>query len=100
MKKEGTKYKLSLEKQGIVNKNREAQLLDELREEAKKLDSTSNNIVKDILEYKNCDANIKTISNRNKDIEPINLLIRAITELNYLEETELKLYRCNRSSKK
>jgi len=47
MKKEGTKYKLSLEKQGIVNKNREAQLLDELREEAKKLDSTSNNIVKD-----------------------------------------------------
>ena len=90
MKKEGTKYKLSLEKQGIVNKNREAQLLDELREEAKKLDSTSNNIVKDILEYKNCDANIKTISNRNKNIEPINLLIRAITELNYLEETELK----------
>ena len=34
--------------------------------------------------------NIKGVSEKNQDIEPVNLVIRALSELDYLHENELK----------
>lgn len=91
MNKVGTKYQMSLEMQGAVNRSREKILLTELREEAKKQNENSQQgLILDILKYSKSMQNIKNVSEKNLDIEPVNLVIRALSELEYLYEYELK----------
>lgn len=91
MHKYGTKYRMSIKMEGAVNKKQEKLLLTELKEEAKKQDENSQQgIIWDILKYKNCTHNIKSVSDKNFDIEPVNLVIRTLLELQYLYEEELK----------
>ena len=44
----------------------------------------------DILNYSKYMQNMKGISQKNQDIEPVNLVIRALSEIDYLHENELK----------
>lgn len=91
MHKDGTQYRMSIEMEGAVNRRQEDLLLAELKEEAKKQDENSQQgVIFDILKYKNCTRNIKNVSDRNFDIEPVNLVIRALLELQYLYEEELQ----------
>lgn len=87
----GSKYQLSFQVEDAVNKKQERILLTELREEAKKQsDSEQQGLLLDILKYSKSMQNIKNVSDKNLDIEPVNLVIRALSELGYLYENELK----------
>lgn len=91
MIKDGTKYQMSLEIEGIVNRKQENVLLAELREEARKQNKNEQHgLLIDILKYNKYMQNIKSVSEKNQDIEPVNLIIRAIIELDYLYENEIK----------
>lgn len=87
----GTKYQLSLQMEDAVNKKQESVLLTELREEAKKQsESEQQGLLLDILKYSKSMQNMKNVSDKNLDIEPVNLVFRALSELEYLYENELK----------
>lgn len=91
MKKIGTKYHMSLEMEEAVNRKQEKVLLEELKKEAEKQDENSRQrLLLDILKYRKSNHNIKDVFENNLDIEPVNLVIRALTELDYLYENELK----------
>ena len=91
MKREGSNYSISLEKESPVNRAQEEVLISGLREEAEKRESSEQgNIIYEILSYKNAVDNISTLSPENKDIEPINLLLRLLIDLGHLSEPELK----------
>ena len=62
-----------------------------MREEAKKQsESEQQGLLLDILKYSKSMQNIKNVSDKNLDIEPVNLVFRALSELEYLYENELK----------
>lgn len=87
----GTKYQLSFQMEDAVNKKQESVLLSELREEAKRQsESEQQGLLLDILKYSKSMQNIKNVSDKNLDIEPVNLVFRALSELEYLYENELK----------
>lgn len=87
----GTKYQLSFQMEDAVNKKQESVLLFELREEAKRQsESEQQGLLLDILKYSKSMQNIKNVSDKNLDIEPVNLVFRALSELEYLYENELK----------
>ena len=87
----GTKYQLSLQMEDAVNKKQESVLLTELREEAKKQsESEQQGLLLDILKYSKSMQNMKNVSDKNLDIDPVNLVFRALSELEYLYENELK----------
>lgn len=91
MIKDGTKYEMSLKTERIVNRRQENVLLAELREEARKQNKNEQHgLLIDILKYNKYMQNIKSVSEKNQDIEPVNLIIRAIIELDYLYENEIK----------
>lgn len=91
MTKDGTKYQMSLEIEGAVNRRREDVLLAELKEEARRQnENDQHGLLIDILNYSKYMQNIKGVSEKNQDIEPVNLVIRALNELDYLHENELK----------
>lgn len=91
MTKDGTKYQMSLEIEGAVNRRREDVLLAELKEEARRQnENNQHGLLIDILNYSKYMQNIKGVSEKNQDIEPVNLVIRALNELDYLHENELK----------
>lgn len=91
MEKIGTKYHMSLEMEEAVNRKQEKVLLEELKKEAEKQDENSRQrLLLDILKYRKSNHNIKDVFENNLDIEPVNLVIRALTELDYLYENELK----------
>ncbi len=91
MNRVGTEYQMSLEMEGAVNKKQERVLLAELKEEAKKQnENAQQGLLLDILKYSKCMQNIKGVSEKNQDIEPVNLVIRALIEINFLYEYELK----------
>lgn len=91
MHKYDTKYRMSIKREGAVNKKQEELLLTDLKKEVKKQNENSQQgIIWDILKYKNYTQNIKSVSDNNFDIEPVNLVIRALLELQYLYEEELK----------
>lgn len=89
MTKVGTKYQMSLEIEGAVNRRQEDVLLAELKEEARR-QNDQHGLLIDILNYSKYMQNIKGVSEKNQDIEPVNLVIRALSELDYLHENELK----------
>ena len=89
--KVGTKYQMSLEIEGAVNRRQEDVLLAELKEEARRQnENDQHGLLIDILNYSKYMQNIKGVSEKNQDIEPVNLVIRALSELDYLHENELK----------
>ena len=91
MTKVGTKYQMSLEIEGAVNRRQEDVLLAELKEEARRQnENDQHGLLIDILNYSKYMQNIKGVSEKNQDIEPVNLVIRALSELDYLHENELK----------
>ncbi len=91
MSKVGTKYQMSLEMEGAVNRRQEDVLLAELKEEVRKQnENDQHGLLIDILNYSKYMQNIKGVSEKNQDIEPVNLVIRALSELDYLHENELK----------
>lgn len=91
MTKVGTKYQMSLEIEGAVNRRQEDVLLAELKEEARRQnENDQHGLLIDILNYSKYMQNIKGVSEKNQDIEPVNLVIRALGELDYLHENELK----------
>lgn len=91
MTKVGTKYQMSLEIEGAVNRRQEDVLIAELKEEARKQnENDQHGLLIDILNYSKYMQNIKGVSEKNQDIEPVNLVIRALSELDYLHENELK----------
>lgn len=91
MTKVGTKYQMSLEIEGAVNRRQEDMLLAELKEEARRQnENDQHGLLIDILNYSKYMQNIKGVSEKNQDIEPVNLVIRALSELDYLHENELK----------
>lgn len=91
MTKVGTKYQMSLEIEGAVNRRHEDVLLAELKEEARRQnENDQHGLLIDILNYSKYMQNIKGVSEKNQDIEPVNLVIRALSELDYLHENELK----------
>ena len=91
MTKVGTKYQMSLEIEGAVNRRQEDVLLAELKEEARRQnENDQHGLLIDILNYSKYMQNIKGVSEKNQDIEPVNLIIRALSELDYLHENELK----------
>ena len=91
MTKVGTKYQMSLEIEGAVNRRQEDVLLAELKEEARRQnENDQHGLLMDILNYSKYMQNIKGVSEKNQDIEPVNLVIRALGELDYLHENELK----------
>lgn len=91
MTKVGTKYQMSLEIEGSVNRRQENVLLAELKEEARRQnENEQHGLLIDILNYSKYMQNIKGVSEKNQDIEPVNLVIRALSELDYLRENELK----------
>lgn len=91
MKKVGTKYRMSIKMEEAINLKRENFLLKELKEKAKKQDENSTQgLLLDILKYSKSMQNIKAVSEKNLDVEPVNLVIRTLTELEYLYENELK----------
>lgn len=91
MKREGSNYNISLEKESPVNRAQEAVLISGLRDEAEKQKlSEQGNLIYEILSYKNAAENISALSPKNKDIEPINLLLRLLIDLGHLSEAELK----------
>ena len=91
MTKVGTKYQMSLEIEGAVNRRQEDVLLAELKEEARRQnENDQHGLLIDILNYSKYMHNIKGVSEKNQDIEPVNLVIRALSELDYLHENELK----------
>lgn len=91
MTKVGTKYQMSLEIEGTVNRRQEDVLLAELKEEARRQnENDQHGLLIDILNYSKYMQNIKGVSEKNQDIEPVNLVIRALSELDYLHENELK----------
>lgn len=91
MTKVGTKYQMSLEIEGAVNRRQEDVLIAELKEEARKQnENDQHGLLIDILNYSKYMQNIKGVSEKNQDIEPVNLVIRVLSELDYLHENELK----------
>lgn len=91
MDKIGTKYQMSIEVEEAVNRKQEDVLVTELRKEAKKQDENiQQGLLLDILKYSKSMQNIKNISDKNSDIEPVNLIIRTLLDLEYLYENELK----------
>lgn len=91
MTKVGTKYQMSLEIEGAVNRRQEDVLLAELKEEARRQnENDQHGLLIDILNYSKYMQNIKGVSEKNQDIEPVNLVIRALSELDYLHKNELK----------
>lgn len=91
MTKVGTKYQMSLEIEGAINRRQEDVLLAELKEEARRQnENDQHGLLIDILNYSKYMQNIKGVSEKNQDIEPVNLVIRALSELDYLHENELK----------
>ena len=91
MTKVGTKYQMSLEIEGAVNRRQEDVLIAELKEEARKQnENDQHGLLIDILNYSKYMQNIKGVSEKNQDIEPVNLVIRVLSELDYLNENELK----------
>jgi len=91
MNKVGTKYQMSVEIEEAVNRGREKILLKELKEEAKKQgENLRQDILLEILKYSKCMQNMKDVSDKNLDVEPVNLVLRALLELEYLYENELK----------
>lgn len=91
MTKVGTKYQMSLEIEGAVNRRQEDVLLAELKDEARRQnENDQHGLLIDILNYSKYMQNIKGVSEKNQDIEPVNLVIRALGELDYLHENELK----------
>lgn len=91
MTKKGTKYQMSLEIEGAVNRRQENVLLAELKEEARRQnENDQHGLLMDILNYSKYMQNMKGISQKNQDIEPVNLVIRALSEIDYLHENELK----------
>lgn len=91
MTKVGTKYQMSLEIEGAVNRRQEDVLLAELKEEARRQnENDQHGLLIDILNYSKYMQNIKGVSEKKQDIEPVNLVIRALSELDYLHENELK----------
>ena len=91
MSKVGTKYQMSLEMEGAVNRRQEDVLLAELKEEVRKQnENDQHGLLIDILNCSKYMQNIKGVSEKNQDIEPVNLVIRALSELDYLHENELK----------
>lgn len=91
MKKIGTKYHMSLKMEEAVNRKQEKVLLEELKKEVEKQDENlRQRLLLDILKYRKSNHNIKGVFENNLDIEPVNLVIRALTELDYLYENELK----------
>lgn len=91
MNKIGTEYQMSLEMEGAVNRKQEEVLLKELKEEAKKQnENAQQGLLLDILKYNKSMQNIKGVSEKNQDIEPVNLVIRALSEISFLYENELK----------
>ena len=91
MKREGSNYSISLEKESPVNRAQEAVLISGLRDEAEKQKlSEQGNLIYEILSYKNAAENISALSPKNKDIEPINLLLRLLIDLGHMSEAELK----------
>ncbi|MBS6796212.1 MAG: hypothetical protein KH215_00985 [Coprobacillus sp.] len=91
MDKNGTKYQISLQMEEAVNRKQENALLTDLREDAKnQSESEYQGLLLDILKYSKSMQNIKNVSDKNLDIEPVNLVIRTLSELEYLCENELK----------
>ncbi|MEY8257493.1 hypothetical protein AAK706_07145 [Erysipelotrichaceae bacterium 66-17] len=89
--KEGSKYRILISKKEMVNSKNEGKLLKKLNEEliASEVSPIVDDIL-DILKYKNAKENIKKISKNNKDVEPINLVLRALTDLQFINEKELE----------
>lgn len=90
MIKVGTKYQMSLKIEGTVNRRQEEVLLAELKEIRTKNENNQHNLLMNILNYSKCKENIKSVSEKNRDIEPVNLVIRALSEVDYLSKNELK----------
>ena len=91
MTKVGTKYQMTLEMEGAVNRRQEDVLIAELKEEARRQnENDQHGLLIDILNYSKYMQNIKGVSEKNQDIEPVNLVIRALSELDYLHKNELK----------
>ena len=82
MEKIGTKYHMALEMEEAVNRKQEKVLLEELKKEAEKQDENSRQrLLLDILKYRKSNHNIKDVFENNLDIEPVNLVIRTLSEL-------------------
>lgn len=91
MKREGSNYNISLEKESPVNRAQEAVLISGLRDEAEKQKSSEQgNLIYEILSYKNSADNIRNLSPDNQDIEPVNLTFRLLIDLGHLSKAELK----------
>jgi hypothetical protein len=84
-----TKCEIDVECQQVINAAAEEKILKALQEEDIKNSSRMLvDLLKKIFSYEMSEENIKSISN-NKDIEPMNLLIRSLLKLKSISKEEL-----------
>lgn len=88
-------YDVSIKRQFAINKNKENELLDELRaDEERNKNSTGNTAIKSLLTYENFDTLLKINGHTNSDVLPAYLLIKALLVLDHLsvEEQDYLVY--------